>query len=112
MKSFSVFPLLLVFTLFQVVLPVVVNAQDKQPHMKIALRHLETAQTAEKPMASLKAARKQLLEAKPNKEGERLDAIADVNEAIAYATTGDKKKMQVKITKAIGNVKSGIARAK
>ncbi len=88
------------------------NEADDQPHMRAAIGHLEAAQTAKDPLTSLRAARKALVNARPNKEGQRKDAIAYVDEAIAFATTGDKAKMQEKITKAISNVKSGIARSK
>jgi hypothetical protein len=84
----------------------------KGDHMRNAIGHLEAAKTAKEPVISLQAARRELVKAKANKAGERKDAIEYVDEAIAYATTGDKGKMQEKITKAIGNVKSGIARAK
>lgn len=84
----------------------------KTNHMRNAIGHLEAAQTAKEPLVCLRAARRELIKAKPNKEGERKDAIEYVDEAIAFATTGDSKAMQEKITKAISNVKSGIARAK
>lgn len=82
-----------------------------QPHLRNAIGHLEAAKTAKEPLVSLKAARKELVNAKHNKKGERIDAIRHVDEAVAYATTGDRKTMLEKITKAIGNAKSGIARA-
>lgn len=84
----------------------------KRDHMRNAIGHLEAAQTAKDPLTSLQAARRELVKAKSNKEGERKDAIEYVDEAIAFATTGDAKMMQEKITRAISNVKSGIARAK
>jgi soluble cytochrome b562 len=80
--------------------------------MRAAIGHLEAAKTAAKPLTSLQAARKSLVNAKSNKEGQRKDAIGYVDEAIAYATTGDKKTMLLKIDKAIANAKSGIARSK
>lgn len=80
--------------------------------MRNAIGHLEAAQTAKDPLTSLQAARRELVKAKPGKEGERKDAIEYVDEALAFATTGDTKTMQEKITRAISNVKSGIARAK
>ena len=81
--------------------------------MRAALGHLEAAKTAKDPVVSLRAARKQLLNAASNKAGQRKDAIGYVDEAIALAVAGgDKGKLQEKISKAISNVKSGIARAK
>jgi hypothetical protein len=88
------------------------NEADDQPHMRAAIGHLEAAKTAKEPLTSLRAARKALVNAKPNKEGQRKDAIGYVDEAIAFATTGDKAKMLEKISKAISNVKSGIARSR
>ncbi|MBK8091431.1 MAG: hypothetical protein IPK32_05405 [Verrucomicrobiaceae bacterium] len=89
------------------------SAKDAKPGpMRRAIAQLEAAKTAKEPLVFLRTARKELVGAKSNKEGERKDAIAYVDEAIAYAMTGDKTTMQEKITKAINNVKSGIARAK
>jgi hypothetical protein len=92
---------------------VALSAKDTTPGpMRRAIAQLEAAKTAAEPLVFLRTARKELVSAKSNKEGERKDAIAYVDEAIAYATTGDKKTMQEKITKAISNAKSGIARSK
>lgn len=90
------------------------SAKDptKRDHMRNAIGHLEAAQTAKEPLTSLQAARRELVNAKSNKEGQRKDAIEYVDEAIAFARAGDAKTMQEKITKAISNVKSGIARSK
>lgn len=101
--------------LLLLLLPLIaLSAKDptKRDHMRNAIGHLEAAKTAKEPLVSLQAARRELVKAKPGKEGQRKDAIEYVDEAIAYAMTGDKKTMQEKITKAISNVKSGIARAK
>lgn len=103
---------MLALVLSQAMAPLSGNEADDQPHMREAIGHLEAARTAKAPLTSLNAARKELVSAKPNKKGQRKDAIAYVDEAIAYATTGDRAKMQEKITKAISNVKSGIARSK
>jgi len=84
----------------------------KRDHMRNAIGLLEAAKTAKEPLVSLQAARRELVKAKPGKAGQRKDAIEYVDEAIAFATAGDSKTMQEKITKAISNVKSGIARAK
>lgn len=104
--------LMLAMVLIPALTPLSANEADDQPHMRTALGHLEAARTAKAPLTSLRAARKALVHARPNKEGQRKHAIGYVDEAIAFATTGDKAKMQEKITKAISNVKSGIARAR
>lgn len=104
--------LMLAMVLIPALTPLSANEANDQPHMRTALGHLEAARTAKAPLTSLRAARKALVHARPNKEGQRKDAIGYVDEAIAFATTGDKAKMQEKITKAISNVKSGIARAR
>lgn len=111
MKHMPGFALLLVIALFQALVPLAGKDPQSQPHMRRAIGHLEAAKTAKDPVVSLTAARQELVKAKANKEGERKDALGYVKEAIAYATTGDKKTMLEKIDKAIGNVKSGIARA-
>ena len=90
------------------------SAKDptKHDHMRNAIGLLEAAKTAKEPLVSLQAARRELVKAKPGKEGQRKDAIEYVDEAIAFARAGEAKTMQEKITKAISNAKSGIARAK
>jgi len=103
---------MLAIVLSPAIAPLSGNDSDDQPHMREAIGHLEAARTAKEPLTSLNAARRELVLAKPNKKGQRKDAIGYVDQAIAFATTGDKAKMQEKITKAISNVKSGIARAK
>lgn len=103
---------MLALVLSQAFLPLFGNKADDQPHMRAAIDHLEAAKTAKEPLTSLRAAKKQLINAKANKEGQRKDAIGYVDEAIAFATTGDKVKMLEKINKAIANAKSGIARSR
>jgi hypothetical protein len=53
-----------------------------------------------------------LLKARPNKHGERVDAIEAVDEAIALATVGDKSKMLQKIDHAVAQVYSGMRKAR
>ncbi len=106
------FVLLVILTCLQAFSSVYGINPDDQPRMRKALAHLEAAKTAEKPLVSLQAARKALANAKANKEGERIDALGEVKEAIAFATTGDKPKMIEKIDKAVGKIKSGIARSR
>lgn len=112
MKHSSRLALFLVCSLLQAFTFLHAIDPDGQPHMRKAIGHLEAAKTAKDPLVSLNAARKELNNAKPNKEGERVDALGYVKEAIAFATTGDKKTMLEKIDKAIGNIKSGIARSR
>ncbi len=111
MKRSLFVTLLLVSALLQAVSVVQAVDPKGQPHMRNAIGHLEAAKTAKEPLVSLKAARKELVNARHNKKGERIDALGYVDQAIAFATTGDRKAMLEKITKAIGSVKSGIARA-
>jgi hypothetical protein len=111
---YTVTTLLVLFAGFQLIPSAMADKGGKgkgQPHMRAAVALLEAAKTAEKPLANLNAARKALVNAKKNKEGERVDALAYIKEAIAYATTGDKKAMAERVDKAISSVKSGIARA-
>ena len=104
--------LVLFISFFQAFTTLAAKDPDAQPRMRVAIGHLEAAKTASKPLTSLLAARKALVNAKPNKEGQRKDAIGYVDEAIAYARTGDKQTMLLKIDKDIANVKSGIVRSK
>lgn len=108
----SAFLLILALVLPPAFAPLYGNAADNQSRMRTAIGHLEAARTAKDPLTSLHAARKALVHARANKEGQRKDAIGYVDEAIAFGTVGDKVKMQDKITKAISNVKSGIARSR
>ena len=112
MRASTYFSIILTF-LCLVLTPSLQSKTPKLPGpMRRAIAHLEAAKTAKDPLVFLKAARKELVDAKSNKEGERKDAIELVDQAMAFATTGDKKTMTEKITKAISNAKSGIARAK
>jgi hypothetical protein len=110
MRSTAI-PLLVLFAWSQLIPCAMADKAKGQPHMRNAVALLEAAKTAKEPLANLNAARKALATAKKNKEGERVDALAYIKEAIAYATTGDKNKMAERIDKAISSVKSGIARA-
>lgn len=112
MKHSLGFVLLVILTCFQVASSALAINPDDQPRMRKAIEHLEAAKTAQKPLASLQAARKSLANAKSNKEGERIDALGEVKEAIAFATAGDKPKMIERIDKAIGKIRSGIARSR
>ncbi len=87
-------------------------AAPDQPRMRAAIDLLNAAKTAESPLPVLRAAKKKLHEARPNKHGERLDAIEAVNEAIALATVGDKNKMVQKIDHAVAQVYSGMRKAR
>ena len=83
-----------------------------QPHMRAAIELLQAAKKAEMPLPMLNAARKHIRQASPNKKGERGDALAAVNEAIALATVGDRQKMEQKVNHAIAQLHSGMAKAK
>lgn len=87
------------------------RALPPQPRMAKAIEELEAAKTAVNPLPHLEAARKALKNSRPNKEGQRLDAIGFVNEAIAYARSHARGDMLDRINKAIGNAKSGMARS-
>jgi hypothetical protein len=87
-------------------------AAPDQPHMRAAVELLQSAKMADKPLPMLTAAKKHIQKARPNKKGERYDALEAVNEAIALATTGDREKMEQKINHAISQLHSGMAKAK
>jgi predicted esterase len=88
-------------------------AAPDQPHMRAAVELLQSAKKSDQPLPMLQAAKKHLLKARPNKKGERYDALEAVNEAIAQATVGkDREKMEQKINHAISQIHSGMAKAK
>jgi tetratricopeptide (TPR) repeat protein len=111
MKITRAFVTLLVIVLFQSLIPLA-KGDPTQPRMENAIEQLEAAKTAERPLPDLEAARKALKNARQNKDGQRLDALGFVNEAIEYAKAGDKEKMLERINKAIANAKSGMARTR
>ena len=79
----------------------------EQPHMAAALELLQAAKKSDQPLPMLKSAKKHLEDAKKNKAGARVEAIAAVNDAIAELRVGDKKKMAQKIDSAIANIHQG-----
>lgn len=110
MKDSSIGSLLVVTFAFAILLSPA-HALPPQPRMAKAIEELEAAKTAANPLPHLEAARKALKNARSNKEGQRLDAIGFVNEAIAYARAQARGDMLDRIDKAIGNTKSGMARS-
>ncbi|RBP39144.1 hypothetical protein DES53_110168 [Roseimicrobium gellanilyticum] len=87
-------------------------ANPDQPHMRAALELLQSAKKSDQPLPMLTSARKHLKNASKNKGGARVEALELVNEAIAQAQVGDKKKTEQKINAAIANIHSGIGNAK
>lgn len=100
--------LLLCFVLMTVPL----QASSNQPHMDAAIELLQAAKKSDQPLPMLIAARKHIQKARANKGGERPDAAESVNAAIAFATTGDRAKMEAKINDAIAHLHSGISKGR
>ena len=106
-------PLFLVLAVTTIALHLTIGpALAEPPHMSAALELLQAAKKSDKPMPMLQAARKHLENAKKNKEGERVEALRDVKEAMAQAQVGDLKKMEQKINSAIANIHQGKDKAK
>lgn len=82
----------------------------EQRHMEAAIEMLQSAKQSDNPLPLLRAAKKHVANAKPNKGGERKQAAESINEAIAQATVGNKEKMTQKINAAIAAIHSGIAK--
>lgn len=80
--------------------------------MRAALELLQAAKKADEPVPLLVSARQRLKNSTKNKGGERVDALKLVNEAIAFAQTGDRGKMEQKVNAAIASIHSGMGKAK
>ena len=83
-----------------------------QGHMRAALELLQAAKKADQPLPMLKSARKHLENAPKAKGGARAQALQQLNEAVAQATVGDKKKMSQKIDSAIANIHQHMGNAR
>jgi hypothetical protein len=80
--------------------------------MRQAIAHLEGARHTSEPLVSLRAARRAVVNAHPNKGGERKEAIHAIDQAIQAAEAGDKQTMNAKIAHAIYDLKQGMNNAK
>ena len=80
--------------------------------MQRAIAHLDAARNATKPLISLRAARRSVVDAKANKGGERKKAIHAIDQAIEAAESGDTRTMTANISDAIYDIKQGINNAK
>ena len=78
-----------------------------QPEMNQALVQLEEARHGKHPIVHLEKAKNDLQDAKHNKHGERVEAIKQVNEAIAAAHKHNHKAMEVHIAAAIRAIREG-----
>ena len=96
------------------ILGIIVNAaQANLPNQRKAIDDLQAAKKSSDPMPLLESARKHLSQAtKGNKVGDRDDAVAKVDEAIAELKAGDTKKMEQKINAAIANINQGKDKSK
>lgn len=82
-------------------------AHTAQPEMSEAIVQLEEAKHAKHPILHLEKAKHDLEDAKHNKHGERVEAIHQVNEAIAAAHKHEHKVMEKHIDAAIRDVREG-----
>ncbi|WP_395735627.1 hypothetical protein [Prosthecobacter sp.] len=78
------------------------------PQQRKALDELQAAKKAEDPMPLLESAKTRITKAnKGNREGDKKDVIAKINEAIEQLKAGNKSKMEQKINAAIANLHQG-----
>ena len=82
-------------------------AHTAQPEMSEAIVQLEEAKRAKHPIEHLEKAKHDLEDAKHNKHGERVEAIHQVNAAIAAAHKHEHKVMEKHIDAAIHEVREG-----
>ncbi|WP_206026271.1 hypothetical protein [Roseimicrobium sp. ORNL1] len=108
----QIIPVLALLLLIALGTPRVGAENPDQPHMRAALELLQTAKKSDTPLPMLTSARKHLKNAAKNKGGARVEALELVDEAIAQAKAGDKKKTEQKINAAIANIHSGMGNAK
>lgn len=85
--------------------------ENKQPNMEKALHDLQDAKQSKEPIPLVEEARKTLKHATHNKDGFRLDAIAQINKAIDDAKAGDMEKMRQKADAAIANLHAGMSKS-
>jgi Small metal-binding protein len=78
----------------------------EQPEMNMAIEQLEMAKKGA-PIEHLEKAKHHLEEAKRDKGGERVEAIHQIDEAIAAARKDEHKRMEEHIDKAIADVREG-----
>ncbi len=83
------------------------TAHTAQPEMNEAIVQLEEAKRAKHPIVHLEKAKHDLEDAKHNKHGERVEAIHQVNAAIAAAHKHEHKVMEKHIDAAIHEVREG-----
>jgi biopolymer transport protein ExbB/TolQ len=83
-----------------------------QPQMNEAIEQLEKAKKSEHPVEHLEKAKHHLQEAKHDKGGERVEAIKQINEALAAHKKGEHKRMEEHIERAIRDIREGKHEAK
>ncbi|HEX8372951.1 MAG TPA: hypothetical protein VF585_09235 [Chthoniobacterales bacterium] len=88
------------------------SAHADQPNMRAAAGFLQSAKNARDPMAHLRAAKDSLKQANNNKGGGRVNALAEVQEAINEARAGNRKRMIWRINRAIAWVHAGAEKAR
>ena len=84
----------------------------KQPQMNEAIEQLEHARKARHPIEHLEKAKYHLEHAEHNKGGERVEAINQVNEAIAAARKYEHHRMENHISHAIEDIREGKHKAR
>jgi hypothetical protein len=83
--------------------------QADQPRMNEAIAELEMARTAHKGnhIDHLENARRMLVAAAPNKGGERMEAIQNIDRAIEAARKHEGQRMEELINRAMTDVRQG-----
>ena len=83
-----------------------------QPRMRAAIDLLQEAKKSDNPIPLMQEAKTRLKNASHNKGGSRVDAIEELNKAIAFAKAGDLDKARGKINRVISEIHSGMDKAK
>jgi hypothetical protein len=80
--------------------------QSALPELKVAIEALEDARHSDRPFAHLENARKHLQNVNPAPNGSLAKALNDIAEAEVDAHNSDLPHMNLRITKAIGEIRS------
>lgn len=94
--------------LAMLILTITTPALADLPQQRKALDELQAAKKAADPMPLLESAKTRITKAKKgNRDGDKEDVIAKIDEAIEQLKAGNRSKMEQKINAAIANLHQG-----
>jgi hypothetical protein len=85
------------------------SAKEDHPKLHEASEALHAAQVSANPLQDLERARLSLNEGRPNKAGDRVEAMHKVDEAIAALNAGKRVEANKAITDALNLIEKGVA---